>query len=292
MKILIIGANGQLGSDCKQVFSLKHEIFCTSHNDLDITRPKSVKKTIDQVKPDVIINCAAYTHVDRCEIEKDLAWQVNVNGPENLAKSAKKSKSLLIHISTDYVFDGKRPQPLPYVEKDKTSPMSFYGKTKWNGEEAIRKITDQHIILRTSWLYGIIGNNFLKTILKLALDNPKRQIKVVNDQFGSLTWSFRVAMQINMLLKHRGQGTYHVTSDGYSTWYEGAVYFLNKIGCKHNLIPCTTEEYPTEAARPKNSILENKRLKENGINIMPDWKQDIDEFVTVFKNKRLFPLSC
>ena len=201
MKIIITGANGQLGNDCIQVLSSDNEVIALARHDLDITRLEQVKAVIDRLRPDVIVNCAAYTRVDDCETEKELARNVNVSGPQILAAGVDRVDGLLIHISTDYVFDGKKKIPEPYCETDEVGPASFYGRTKWDGEVAVRNTTDRHIILRTAWLYGAGGHNFLKTILRLALTAPTRQLKVVNDQFGSPTWSYRLALQIAALIQ-------------------------------------------------------------------------------------------
>ena len=231
----------------------------------------------------MIINCAAFTRVDDCEIEKELAWNANVTGPENLAKCVDKHGGCLIHISTDYVFDGQKKVPEPYVETDVPNPISYYGMTKLEGEEAIRRTTDRHIILRTAWLYGISGHNFLKTMLKLCLRNSDNKIKVVNDQFGSPTWTYRLALQIEKLIETNNRGIFHASANGHCTWYELAVYFLKKMELPYNIIPCTTEEYPTPAHRPMNSILENRNLKEKGIDIMANWKSDVDRFILDFR---------
>jgi dTDP-4-dehydrorhamnose reductase len=254
-------------------------------DELDITDVSEVEAVARDFGADVMINCAAFTRVDECETEKELACKVNVDGPGNLAAAAKKQGAQLIHISTDYVFDGRKKAPEAYTEQDDPGPISYYGVTKLAAEEAIRRITDNHIILRTAWLYGIRGQNFLKTMLTLALKDPQREIKIVNDQFGSPTWSYRLALQIEKLLESGGNGTYHATSEGYCTWYGLAAYFLGKMGVPHSFVPCTTEEYPTPAARPMNSILENRRLKEAGINLMQGWKSDVDEFVSRFRER-------
>ncbi len=279
MRILICGSTGQLGSDCVRVFEKKHEIIPLSSRNLDITNPGRVEEVIHNTAPSVIVNCAAYTRVDDCETNREAAWNVNVKGPENLASAIRKTRGCLIHVSTDYVFSGKKKPPDPYVEDDKTDPVSYYGKTKLEGENVVRKIIDNHIILRTAWLYGITGNNFLKTMLRLALKNPGKELKVINDQFGSPTWSYRLALQIARLIDAGCLGTYHATAEGYCTWYELAVCFLEKMGIKHSIIPCTTQEYPTCAIRPANSILENLGLKNEGVNIMKHWKNDLDEYI-------------
>ena len=287
MKIMITGGKGQLGSDCVRVFREAHEVISIDLDEADITQLSEVETLVQRFEPDIIINCAAYTQVDNCETEKDLAWQVNVKGTENLAISSKKYGGLLIHISTDYVFDGRKRIPEAYVETDDPFPVSYYGKTKYQSEKIVKQTTNRHVILRTAWMYGINGNNFLKTMLKLALKYPKNTIKVVNDQFGSPTWSHRLSLQIARIIDTDGHGTYHATSEGYCSWYDLATYFLDRMDVPHAVIPCTSEEYPTPAARPKNSILENRHLKEKGINIMAHWRDDVDHFVANFRDRLL-----
>jgi dTDP-4-dehydrorhamnose reductase len=280
---MITGDKGQLGADCKKVLGETHEILGVDIDEVDITKLPDIELLVQKFTPNIIVNCAAYTRVDDCEIEKELSWHANVTGAENLAKCVDKHGGCLIHISTDYVFDGRKKVPEPYVETDVPNPVSYYGITKLEGEEAIRRTTDQHIILRTAWLYGVRGHNFLKTMLKLCLKNSDNIIKVVNDQFGSPTWTYRLALQIERLIETNNRGIFHASADGYCTWYELAVYFLKKMELPYNIIPCTTEEYPTPAARPMNSILENRNLKEKGIDIMANWKSDVDKFILNFR---------
>ncbi|MGA8178998.1 MAG: dTDP-4-dehydrorhamnose reductase [Desulfobacterales bacterium] len=283
MKIMITGAKGQLGADCDRLFRQRHEVMALARDGMDITNAPDVDTRIKQFSPDVIINCAAYTQVDQCETEKDDAWKVNVAGAKNLAVGAEKYRSRLIHVSTDYVFDGRKNVPEPYVETDETNPVSYYGKTKLAGERAIESATDRFIIVRTAWLYGISGPNFLKTMLKLSYKSSDNNIKVVNDQFGSPTWTHRLALQIERLIETNYRGIFHATAEGFCTWYELADYFLKKMEVAHTMIPCTTIEYPTPAVRPMNSILENRNLKDKGLNIMAHWETDIDEFVLNFR---------
>jgi len=287
MKILITGARGQLGRECSQVLSARHEVIETDVQDLDIAAAEAVRSAVRESGPDLIVNCAAYTQVDACETQRDLAWKINVEGPANLAAAMEEVGGRLFHISTDYVFDGKKKVPEPYTEEDGTGPLSHYGATKLAGEKAVKEACSRHTIVRTAWLYGIGGKNILKTFLRLALDKTRGQIKVVNDQFGSPTWAYRLALQIAGLIEADGRGTFHATSEGYCTWYELAVRFLSKMGVPCKIVPCTTEEYPTPTRRPRNSILENRRLKETGINIMADWKHDVDKFVALFKDRLL-----
>ncbi len=279
MNILITGGNGQLGKDCEQVFKKHHTTLCVDIEDLDITDPDQVNIIVKKIQPDIIINCAAFTQVDACETQKKAAANVNVNGPKNLAKSAMGNDALLVHISTDYVFDGKKEPPESYIETDTLTPLSYYGITKREGELAVMHHTSNHIILRTAWLYGFNGHNFLKAILKKALSQPAAPIQIVNDQFGTPTWSFRLALQIEHLIKHKGQGIYHASSEGFCSWYAFAKYFFEKLNIDCNIIPCTTDEYPTPAARPKCAILENRRLKTDGLNRMKHWQKDLDEYI-------------
>ncbi len=287
MKVMITGAKGQLGSDCVRTFGKTNQIVAVDLEELDITRSAEVSAFVEETKPDLIINCAGHTGVDACETEKESAWAANVSGPLNLAESVNRWGGHLIHISTDYVFDGLKPNSESYVEEDEPNPLSYYGKTKLEGENAVRKTTERHIILRTAWLYGAGGHNFLKTMLKLARANPGRELKVVDDQFGSPTWSYRLALQIEKLVEKSARGIYHATAEDVCTWYELADYFLNKMDVPHRLVPCTSDEFPTAAVRPKNSILENRRLKEAGINIMAPWQDDVAKYVEQFGNQLL-----
>ncbi|WP_136807941.1 dTDP-4-dehydrorhamnose reductase [Desulfosediminicola flagellatus] len=287
MKIVIIGSKGQLGRDCCDILSQDNSVVGCDIPTVDIGDQKSVDNYITETNPDVIINCAAYTAVDACESEQELAWRVNATGPEFLAKAANRHKSRLIHISTDYVFDGKLAPPAAYKEQDKTNPLSEYGRSKLAGEKAVIAHAENHLILRTAWLYSPYGGNFLKTMLRLTLADGDREIKVVNDQYGSLTWSYTLALQIQKLLSPDIQGIVHTTSDGYSTWYEAACYFLDIMGVKHNLKPCTTADYPTPAHRPANSILSNSRLDEAGISSFASWQEHLDTFVDKYREQLL-----
>ncbi len=273
------------------LLSSEHEIFgCDIVNagyKMDISDPAQVNDRFSSLKPEVVINCAAYTAVDKCETERELAWKINADGPKNLALAADRFNARLIHISTDYVFDGKREIPQPYFEDDPVSPISQYGESKLAGETAVVENCSSHLILRTAWLYSAHGPNFLKTMLRLACQDSKRELKVVNDQYGSLTWSHTLARQIEALINSDLTGIFHTTAEGYSSWYEGACYFLDRMGVSYTMTPCTTAEYPTPAARPANSILENARLKEAGLNVFDDWKRDIDVYVESFKDKLL-----
>jgi len=285
MRIIVMGGKGQLGSDCTQVLKQKNDVISLDLEDVDIALFSDIEKKIADFLPDIIINCAAYTHVDNCETERELAWAVNVKGAENLAVCVQKYGGRLVHISTDYVFNGRKKIPEPYVEDDELNPLSYYGITKLEGERLVRESTDRHIILRTAWMYGVNGHNFLKTMLKVALENPKDEIKVVHDQYGSPTWSHRLALQITKMIDKNCQGTYHASAEGYCSWYELAKYFLEKMGVPHAVVPCSSDEYSSPAKRPQNSILENRRLKRMDINIMAPWQDDLDRFIAGFREQ-------
>jgi dTDP-4-dehydrorhamnose reductase len=291
MKIVIAGSKGQLGSDCMVLFANDYELVGVDLDEIDIRDYGDVERVLGDVTPDAIVNCAAYTNVDAAESDREAAWQLNVQGPRNLATAAKKYGSLLIHVSTDYVFDGKKEVPHTYTEDDVPNPTSHYGVTKLEGERAVCEAADGYIIVRPAWMYGIHGGNFFKTMLRLALRNPTKEIKVVNDQFGSPTWSYSLARQIRKLIEVKGQGIYHTTSEGYCTWYEAAEYFLEQMGIEHTIRPCTTEEYPTPAQRPRNSILKNARLQEENVDTMAHWKSDMDLYVARFKGRLIDELQ-
>ncbi len=287
MNLLITGGNGQLGKDCHKVFKDHYNITSIDIEDADITDPAQVEAVVESTRPDIIINCAAFTQVDKCESEADKAWTINGKGPAYVARSARKFGALLIHISTDYVFDGKKPSTYSYREAHVPGPLTEYGRSKLLGERAVLGNASDFMILRTAWLYGFYGHNFLKAILKKALSNPTTPIKIVNDQFGSPTWSWRLALQIDHLIKNNGQGLYHASSEGYCSWYEFARYFLEKLNVECDIVPCTTEEYPTPAERPRCSVLDNHRLKKENLNIMDHWQKNVDDYVRQYGDRLL-----
>jgi dTDP-4-dehydrorhamnose reductase len=278
-KILICGGKGQLGADCNRVLGADHRILSHDLDTLDIADPAAVREVVRDFRPDVLVNCAAYTRVDDCETRQALAAAVNGLAPGILARAMEETGGRIIHVSTDYVFDGRKPLGESYVESDPPCPASVYGRTKRDGEDAVRGETDRFAILRTAWLYGATGHNFLKTMLRLALADPERQLTVVDDQHGSPTWSWRLAQQIRRLVAAGGRGIFHATAEGSATWYALARRFLERMAVPHRIAPCATSAYPTPAVRPQNAVLENRRLKAAGINEMKDWREDLDRFV-------------
>jgi dTDP-4-dehydrorhamnose reductase len=287
MKILLTGARGQLGQDCARVLGTEHTVYAFGSRELDIADLDQVRERMTMIRPEVVINCAAYTAVDACESKQEQCWRVNAEGPAFLAAACARHAARLLHISTDYVFDGTRPQPQPYTEEDPVAPLSEYGRSKLAGEEAVRSACANHLIIRTAWLYGIGGRNFLKTMLRLALSDPQRTIRVVNDQYGSLTWTHRLARQIKELLPAGLTGSIHATAEGHGSWYDGARLFLSAMGVPFSLEPCTTADYPLPARRPGNSILENSVLKAKGLNRMVPWEEDVQAFARQYRAELL-----
>lgn len=286
-KILLTGASGRLGSECKQILKGDYEIIAPDKEEFDITSWDKVIMGINQLAPDIILNCAGFTMVDECETERKVAERINVEGPRNLAQGTARYEKVIVHISSDFVFNGRKRLPQPYFEDDPTDPLSFYGLTKTESEMAVKQNTPNYIIIRAGWLYGIRGDNFLKKILRLALKKNQESIYVVDDQFGSPTWFFRMAQQIKVLIDNGKQGIYHATSEGYCSRYECARYFLEKMGIKAHVVPCATKQYPTPAIRPVNSILENRQLKREGLNVMPHWQKDLDIFIDMYGEELL-----
>ncbi|MCX7725396.1 MAG: dTDP-4-dehydrorhamnose reductase [Chitinispirillaceae bacterium] len=279
-RILIIGCNGQLGKDMF-IESKKngYEVEGIDYPEIDITKKESVEKVISKVKPVYVINCAAYTAVDDCEDNKELAFAVNADGAGFIASSSAAVGAKIIHISTDYVFDGKKKEP--YIETDTPNPQSVYGKSKLAGELKVIEANKNHQIFRIAWLYGKYGKNFVYTIRNIAkVKSDKREpLLVVNDQIGTPTSTKEVCYQILKVLPTTLTGIFHATCEGYCSWYEFAKEIVEAAGIKVNLIPCTTAEFPRKALRPANSVLENKRLKENAISVMKHWKEAFFDFL-------------
>jgi dTDP-4-dehydrorhamnose reductase len=292
MKVLITGSKGQLAHDVSNTFSFC-ECVGVDLPSYDLTDESVCVKLLDEVRPDVIINCAAFTNVDRCESDST-CWLVNSQISNYLSKWTEDRKKYLIHISTDYVFDGSKQLFTPLLETDVPNPVSEYGLSKLSGEKNIQNNTDRYSILRTSWLYGIHGHNFPKTILKSILNDPAKELKIVSDQYGTPTWSHTLARQIKIVFDNRESvsGIFHATSEGYCSWYEFASYFLKKMSLGHRIFECSSDEFKTVALRPRNSILENSRLKQHNINTFDDWRVDVDLFVKMYKNRLMSELIC
>ncbi|WP_366923771.1 dTDP-4-dehydrorhamnose reductase [Metallumcola ferriviriculae] len=274
MKVLVTGAGGMLGTDIMHAFK-EHNTLGLTKPELDITKIDQVTKTIGQYKPDLVINCAAYTKVDDCEINKDLAFKVNALGPRNLAIACQSQAAAIVHISTDYVFDGTANRP--YTEFDSTKPLGVYGQSKFAGEQLIKSLMTRHFIIRTSWLYGANGPNFVETMLRLAKEYS--EIKVVNDQQGSPTYTKDLAQAVVELIKTPAYGLYHLTNSGNCTWYQFAKEIFRIEGIDIKVNPCTTEAFPRPAPRPKYSVMENYFWKLHGRPPMRDYKEALKEYL-------------
>lgn len=275
MKILITGANGMLANAVKSELK-DEELILTDVADLDITDIEAVRKFVNEVSPQYIINCAAYTAVDKAEEQVELARKVNALGPKNLAIVANEENATLIHISTDYVFGGSKSVDEDYTEDEEKHPESVYGITKLEGEEAIIHSCFNYYIFRTAWLYGE-GNNFVRTMLKLGKE--KEEINVVSDQHGSPTYAVDLASIIHQAIeKGIPYGIYHTTNLGYTTWYEFTRQIFEKanIDCKVN--PVTSEQFASTAKRPKNSKLSKEKLLKEGISI-PTYENALDRYL-------------
>lgn len=286
MKILITGANGMLAKEVKEKFEKENEILLTDVMELDITDEKKVMEYVVSQKPDYIINCAAYTAVDKAEDNYELADKINGDGPTNLAKAAKNVGAKLVHISTDYVFEGNLDISKDYEENAPTNPLTVYGETKLHGEQGIQANMDDYYIFRTAWLYGIGGNNFVKTMTKLG--STRDSLNVVSDQHGSPTYAKDLGEVIYQAVKKQiPYGIYNATNEGYTTWFDFTKEIFKEQGIHCNVNPVTTEQYIemmkiTQAKRPFNSQLSKNKLAKYGI-VFPDWKDGLKRYLKEVK---------
>jgi dTDP-4-dehydrorhamnose reductase len=285
MKILLTGKDGQVGIALHKKLLSFGEVLATGRHELDLSNSDVIRAFIDKNKPDIIINTAAYTQVDKAESEKLLAHQINAVAPQVLAEKASELDIPIIHFSTDYVFDGLKHEP--YSEVDKANPQSFYGQTKWEGEEAIRQ-NKKHIILRTSWVFSSHGQNFLKTILKLIQE--KTSLNVVSDQIGTPTSSevladvtYKIVEAIFNNPNFKYFGTYHITLDDETNWYRYACFIIDEASrlgfetliTSKGIKPISSDSYPTLAKRPMNSRLDNTKIKKTFMLELPHWKEEV-----------------
>ena len=273
-KILLIGRNGQVGRELQRTLAPLGEVMAMDRRALDLARPEAIRKAIHAVRPDIIVNAAAYTAVDQAESEPDLAMAINGLAPGVMAEEAKKSGALLVHYSTDYVFDGSKATP--YTENDTPDPINAYGRSKLAGEQAIQGAACRHLIFRTSWVYGRHGKNFLRTIQRLAKE--KEQLSIVDDQIGAPTWSRMIAEATALALRgdprnEQNSGLYHMTSSGQTSWHGFARAILDAQGWNGRLLPIPAKDYPLPAQRPANSTLGNDKLAAMFALALPDWRQ-------------------
>lgn len=273
MKVALTGAEGMLGHAIRDVFS-DVELVGFTYDTLDITALDDVMKKVREARPDFLINAAAFTDVDRCESEAETAYLVNGLGARNIAMACEEIKCPVVHISTDYVFDGDKNAP--YDEWDNTNPAGQYGVSKLLGEKLLSALTNRFYIVRTSWLYGKYGRNFVDTIVRLL--SEREGLEVVNDQRGCPTYTVDLAGALRELLG-KGYGTYHVTNSGSCSWYDFAVEIALKIGSKKKITPVTSDRFPRPARRPANSVLGNTMLRLEGVKEPRPWQEALGEYL-------------
>lgn len=280
-KIVVTGKTGQLGHALESALQPLGEVVATDRSRIDLSEPDTIRAVIRAVKPDLIVNAAAYTAVDNAENEPERAQVVNGTAPGILAEEAKRLGSVLIHYSTDYVFDGTNDAP--YVEGDPTRPINTYGRTKLAGEEAIQQVEGKHVILRTSWLYSNRGSNFLRTMLRLASED--KQLRVVDDQVGCPTWVGWVARATVTIAREMRSpdalpsltGLYHLSSQGETSWYGFAQALLNRYGHgETEVIPVSTDEYDPLAPRPAYSVLSTEKVESTFGLLIPSWQEQLE----------------
>jgi dTDP-4-dehydrorhamnose reductase len=282
MKVAVIGADGQLGNDVCAVFGEKgHQVIPLVWAQMDVSERTAVSKTLGEIGPDLIINTAAMHHVDRCELDPETAFRVNGIGSLNLARFAVDAGSILMHVSTDYVFSGEKGTP--YLEDDCPQPLNVYGNTKLAGEYFIRAIAEKHYVMRVSGLYGTHpclakGLNFVDLMLKLARE--RKEVRVVNDEILTPTFTGDVARQMSFMIENRAEyGLYHATAEGSCSWFEFAREIFSRTGTRVVLNVALPGEFPQKVPRPKYSVLENGRLKSQGLNVMGHWEAGLGRYL-------------
>lgn len=277
-KVLITGANGQLGKELVELFTEKgFEVYGFGRDKMDITNQVQVQEIIGAVKPDIVIHSAAHTQVDLAESEPDQAFLINAYGTRNVTVAAEAVGAKLVYVSTDYVFDGTNDEP--YNEFSPTSPLGVYGKSKLAGEQFVRDLHSKFFIVRTSWVYGKHGANFVKTMLKLGKE--RKELSVVADQRGCPTYTLDLANAILELVDTQKYGVYHVSNSGSCSWYEFAKEIFEISEMKVQVNPCTTADFPRPAARPANSVFEHMSIKLNNFSSIRHWREALNSF---FKN--------
>lgn len=280
MKVVVTGAKGQLGMDLVNLLASKrYDVYGYGRNELDVTNFHQVKQVISEVKPDVVIHAAAYTKVDQAESEPDQAFLINAYGTRNVAVASEEVGAKLVYISTDYVFDGKATTP--YNEFAPTNPQSVYGKSKLAGEQFVRDLHSKFFIVRTSWVYGKHGNNFVKTMLNLSQERD--ELMVVHDQIGCPTYAVDLANYILELIRTEKYGVYHISNSGHCSWYEFAKAIFEETGIVVKVNPCTTKEFPRPAPRPAYAVFAHTALRLNGFSEIRGWREALKEFILQIK---------
>src|ERR1700693_2200419 len=268
MKVFITGANGMLARAILKKKPAEWKVLGTDIDVLDISSPRAVERALGAFQPDLVINCAAFTRVDDCEARREEAFKVNAEGAGYLAEVCGEHGTFLVHFSTDYIFDGRKSSP--YQEDDRPAPINVYGESKLEGERRGRKSAENHLIIRTQWLYGDGGSHFVRTILNLA--GERDLLKVVNDQTGSPTWTEDLADGAIGLIGKRKAGTYHLVNSGSCTWFDFASEIIKSAGLDTKILPCTSAEYPRPAKRPAYAVLSTEKAARILGGPLPDWQ--------------------
>lgn len=276
MKVLVTGAKGQLGQDVVSLLKEQTwEVFGFGREELNITDEKQVSKKVLLIQPDIIIHTAAYTQVDQAESDEEAAFKVNAEGTKYLAQAAEAVGAKFCYVSTDYVFDGTKDTP--YKADDQTNPQTVYGKSKLVGEQYTQEYCSKSYIVRTSWVFGLYGNNFVKTMLRLAEEN--KELGIVHDQVGSPTYTTDLARFIISLVQTDKYGVYHGSNSGVCSWYEFAKEIFKQSNIEIVINPLKTEDFPRPAARPKYSVLDKGMIEENGFESLQNWKEALKDFL-------------
>lgn len=282
MRVLITGGSGQLGYDIAKLLEENNTMmYAPTHEEMDITDRDSVMKAFDSFKPDVVFHCAAYTAVDKAEEDKERCYDINVNGTKNIVDASNIYGSKVVYISTDYVFHGDKNGI--YETSDITDPINYYGYTKYLGEQEVMK-NSNNLIVRISWVFGINGKNFVKTMLRLA--SSRDEISVVSDQVGSPTYTYDLARLLVDMVNKNKNGIYQATNEGYCSWYEFAKYIFEVSGIDIRVNPILTKDYVTLAKRPLNSRLSKDKLDEDGLTRLPDWKDATKRYIRVLRKEK------
>lgn len=277
MKVLVTGTKGQLGYDVvKELEKRGHTAVAVDIEEMDITDAGSVDQVITEAGVEAVIHCAAYTAVDAAEENEELCRKVNAEGTENIAKVCKKLDLKMIYISTDYVFDGEGERP--WEPDDERHPLSVYGQTKYEGELAVEKYLEKYFIVRIAWVFGVNGKNFIKTMLKLS--ETHSELNVVDDQVGSPTYTYDLAVLLVDMVETEKYGRYHATNEGLCTWYEFAKEIFRQADVDIKVNPVTSEMFPTKATRPKNSRMSKEKLEENGFHRLPTWQNALERYLS------------
>lgn len=281
MKVLVTGVNGQLGYDVVKRLE-KNNIECigVGRKEFDITNEKETINFITAYHPDVVVHCAAYTAVDKAEDERDTCYNINVLGTRYIAQVCANIGAKMVYLSTDYVFDGSGDAP--FEVSDPPSPINYYGETKYAGELEVKKLIDKFFIIRISWVFGMNGNNFVKTMKRLA--NERSKLDIVSDQVGSPTYTYDLAILILEMIKTNKYGEYHASNEGYCSWYEFACEIFKQSGITIQVNPILTKDYVTKAKRPQNSKLSKNMLEANGFKRLPRWEDALLRYLNESSN--------